>query len=124
MQRVMLKSKIHRARVTGLALDYEGSITIDARLLALADIREGEQVQVLNLNTGDRFVTYAIAARPGSGTVVLNGPAARLGAVGDPVIVLAYAGVAEEEARRLKPRIVRVDSRNRPLGSRTRRSER
>ena len=87
MQRFMLKSKTHRAALTGTDLNYEGSITIDENLLEKADILPGEQVHVLNINNGQRFVTYAISAPRGSGTVLLNGPAARLGTVGDKVII-------------------------------------
>src|SRR5210317_411277 len=90
VQRFMLKSKIHRATLTGTELDYEGSIAIDRNLLDAADMLPGEQVQVLNLNTGSRLITYVIEAPAGSGTVLLNGPAARLGAPGDRVIVLTY----------------------------------
>lgn len=110
----MLKSKIHRATLTGTELNYEGSIAVDTNLLELADILPGEQVHVLNVNTGDRLITYAITAPPGSGTIMLNGPAARLGAVGDPVIILTYCEVEDSEARRLQPRIIHVDGRNRP----------
>lgn len=115
MQRFMLKSKIHRATLTGTELDYEGSITIDRHLLAEADLLPGEQVQVLNLNNGSRIITYVIEAEAGSGTVLLNGPAARLGSVGDRVIILSYCTVSEDEARSLRPRIVLVDGRNRLL---------
>jgi len=114
MQRFMLRSKIHRATITGLELDYEGSITIDQDLLDRADILPGEQVQVLNLNNGQRFTTYVIAAPAGSGTVMLNGPAARLGALGDKVIVISYCELSDEEARRFKPIVVLVDGDNRP----------
>ncbi len=110
-----MKAKIHRATVTGLDLNYEGSITIDEDLLERADILPGEQVQVLNLNNGLRFVTYAITAPRGSGTVLLNGPAARLAVVGDRVIVITYCMIDEKDARSLKPRIVHVDERNRPV---------
>jgi aspartate 1-decarboxylase len=110
----MLRSKIHRATLTGTELGYEGSVTIDRELLDAADLLPGEQVQVLNLNNGQRFVTYVIEAPAGSGTVLLNGPAARLGAAGDLVIVLSYCAVSEEEARSIKPKVVRVDARNRP----------
>lgn len=113
MQRLMLRSKIHRARLTGTDLNYEGSITIDRDLLEAAGILPGEQVQVLNLNNGQRMITYAIAAPAGSGTVLLNGPAARLGMPGDPVIVLAYCLATEEEARSLRPKVVHVDEQNR-----------
>ena len=88
MQRFMMKSKIHRATLTGTELSYEGSITVDQDLLDLADILPGEQVQVLNLNTGARLITYAISAPRGSGTVLLNGPAARLGVPGDLVEII------------------------------------
>ena len=90
MNRTILKSKIHRATITGLDLDYEGSITIDEELLEKADILPGEQVHVLNINNGQRFVTYAIAGPRDSGTILLNGPAARLGTAGDKVIVISY----------------------------------
>jgi aspartate 1-decarboxylase len=108
-------SKIHRASLTGTDLDYEGSIAIDADLLRAADILPGEQVHVLNLSNGERLITYAIAAPAGSGTVLLNGPAARLGLPGDLVIVLSYGAVSEEEARSMQPTVVRVDAKNRRL---------
>ncbi|NNJ70299.1 MAG: aspartate 1-decarboxylase, partial [Kiritimatiellales bacterium] len=83
MQRIMKKSKIHTATITGLELYYEGSITIDRDLMDLADMLPGEQVQVVNLNNGERFVTYTISGERGSGVIELNGPAARLAATGD-----------------------------------------
>ena len=110
--RTMLKSKIHRAHVTGANIDYEGSITIDKKLLAEADILPNEQVQVVNINNGARFETYAIEGREGSGEICLNGAAARLAAIGDVVIILTYCSVTDEEAREMKPRIVHVDSLN------------
>ncbi len=113
MQRFMLKSKIHRATLTGTELDYQGSISIDRTLLEAADMLPGEQVQVLNLNTGARLITYTIEAEAGSGTVLLNGPAARLGVAGDLVIVVSYCTVSEEEARAWEPKVVKVDDRNR-----------
>ncbi|MGQ9574842.1 MAG: aspartate 1-decarboxylase [Thermoguttaceae bacterium] len=113
MQRFMLKSKIHRAILTGTQLGYEGSITIDRTLMEAADLVAGEQVHVLNLNSGARIVTYVIEGEAGSGRLVLNGPAARSGMAGDPVTILAYAACGEEEARRLRPKIVKVDERNR-----------
>ncbi len=113
MQRVLLKSKIHRARLTGTDLDYEGSITVDRALLDAADILPGEQVHVLNLSNAARLITYAIEAEAGSGVVLLNGPAARLGAPGDLLIILAYGVYSEEEARSHRPRIVQVDALNR-----------
>jgi len=115
MQRFMLKSKIHRATVTGLALDYEGSITLDRGLLERADILPGEQVHILNVNNGERFITYAIPARRGSGTVELNGPAARLCAVGDKIIIVTFSVADDSEARAARPRVLWVDGRNRPL---------
>ena len=114
MKRFMLKSKIHRARLTGTELEYEGSITIDVALLEAADMLPGEQVHVLNLSNGSRIVTYVIEAPAHSGTVLLNGPAARTGHAGDHVTVLAYCEASEEEARSLQPRMVCVDDRNRP----------
>ena len=115
MQRIMLKSKIHRAVLTGANLDYEGSIAIDPILLEAADILPNEQVQVLNVNNGNRITTYAIVAERGSGTVMLNGPAARSGIVGDIVIILTYANVNAAELAAYVPKIVQVDPQNRLL---------
>ena len=115
MQRIMLKSKIHRATVTGLELDYEGSIAIDPILLEAADILPGEQVQVLDLQNGERFVTYAILGKRGSGQMMLNGPAARLAYKGDTIIVAAYAMVEDAEAKKFKATVVKVDAKNRLL---------
>ena len=114
MERFMLKSKIHRATLTGTYLDYEGSITIDENLLGKADILPGEQVHVLNINNGQRFITYAIAAPPGSGTVLLNGPAARLGTVGDKVIIISYCRVPSEKAKNLQIKKIFVNEENKP----------
>ena len=111
--RFMLKSKIHRARLTGTELEYEGSITIDAALMHAADMLPGEQVHVLNLSNGSRIVTYVIEAPARSGTVLLNGPAARTGQVGDHVIVLSYCELSDEEAHASRPRVVLVDEENR-----------
>jgi len=113
VQRFMLRSKIHRATLTGTELDYEGSIAIDQDLIRAADLLPGEQVHVLNLSNATRLITYVIEAPAGSGTMMLNGPAARLGAVGDKVVILTYAAMTEEEARRLKPIVVHVDEKNR-----------
>ena len=113
MQRIMLKSKIHRATVTGLELHYEGSIAIDEDLLEAADILPGEQVQVLNLNNGERLITYAILGERGSGQMMLNGPAARLAVKGDMIIVIAYAMVEEGEVRSFRPKVIKVDAENR-----------
>jgi aspartate 1-decarboxylase len=112
MQLTMLKSKIHRAVLTGLELEYEGSISIDRDLMDRAHMLPGEQVQVLNLNNGKRLTTYIIEAPRGSGTMMLNGPAARLGMVGDRVIVIAYALMDEKEARDYVPTVVKVDPNN------------
>lgn len=112
MFRTMLKSKIHRARVTATKLYYEGSIAIDVKLLEVADILPGEKVEVLNLNNGSRLETYAIKGRSGSGEVCLNGPSARFACEGDEVIILAYASVADAEAKKIKPKIIHVDGAN------------
>ena len=112
MQRIMKKSKIHTATVTGLELYYEGSITIDRDLLELADMLPGEQVQVVNLNNGSRLITYTISGERGSGTIELNGPAARLAAVGDKVIIISYGNYDDSEAKVLEPIVVFVDEKN------------
>src|SRR3972149_2784018 len=111
--RTMLKSKIHRARVTGVNVDYEGSISIDRQLLEAADILPFERVQVLDVNNGARFETYAIEGE--TGEIAVNGAAARLVARGDTVIVLSYRTLAEAKARQHRPRLVYVDSHNRYL---------
>ena len=116
--RTMLKSKIHRARVTSLNLDYEGSITIDKRLMAEADVLPYEQVQVLNINNGARFTTYAIEGKRESGQVCLNGAAARLAKKGDIVIILAYCQVEDSEAINFLPRLVYVNGQNRIVETR------
>jgi aspartate 1-decarboxylase len=115
MQRLIFKSKIHRATLTGKSLEYEGSIAVDKTLLKLADILPGEQVHVLNLNNGVRLITYAIPAPAGSGTMLLNGPAARLGEPGDLIVLLTYTWMATAEAKRYKPTVIRVDAKNKPL---------
>ena len=113
MRLTAFKSKIHRATVTEANLNYEGSVTIDADLMEAADILPHEQVQVLNVNNGERFDTYAIRGPRGSGVICLNGPAARLAHVGDLVIILTYAAMEREELARHTPRVVMVDERNR-----------
>lgn len=112
MQLCMLKSKIHRATVTGTELGYEGSIAIDRRLLDAAGILPNEQVHVLNINNNERLITYAIEAPPGSGTVMLNGAAARAALPGDLVIIIAYCQVEAEEAKTHRPTVVLVDAKN------------
>jgi aspartate 1-decarboxylase len=115
MQLTLLKGKIHRAVVTRCDLDYEGSISVDAALMERAGILPNEQVDVLNINNGQRFTTYAIPAPAGSGTIGVNGAAARLAQKGDLVIIVAYARMEEAEARSFQPRVVMVDAANRPL---------
>jgi aspartate 1-decarboxylase len=109
----MLKSKIHRARVTQVDLDYEGSIAIDRSLMEASDILPFERVEVLNVHNGARFSTYAIEGEANSGIIGINGAAARLVAKGDIVIILSYCQVPDDDAVNMAPRIVRVDSRNR-----------
>jgi aspartate 1-decarboxylase len=111
--RTIVKSKIHRATVTGADLDYEGSLSIDPELMRLADILPGEQVHVVNLSNGSRAVTYAIEGSPSE--VRLNGAMAHLGGAGDLVILIAYGQYSDEELTRHVPRIVRVDAQNRAL---------
>jgi len=108
--RAMLKSKIHRARVTDGNIDYEGSITIDKKLMEAADIFLYEQVQVLNINNGARFTTYAIEGEKGE--ICLNGAAARLAVKGDIIIILCFCQVEDEEARNFTPKLVYVDGKN------------
>ena len=115
MQLTLLKGKIHRAAVTQCDLNYEGSISVDAALMERAGILAHEQVDVLNINNGQRFTTYAIPAPAGSGTIGVNGAAARLAQKGDLVIIIAYARMEEQEARSFQPRLVMVDAANRPV---------
>lgn len=110
--RTMLKSKIHRARVTQVNLDYEGSITIDRLLMEAADLYQYERVDVLNVNNGARFSTYVIEGEPGSGIIGLNGAAARMAVVNDLVIIVSYRTMSDEEARFLHPLVVHVDEKN------------
>jgi aspartate 1-decarboxylase len=112
MELTMLKSKIHMATLTGTELYYTGSICIDQNLLEAAGILDGEQVHVVNVNNGERLVTYAITGERGSGIVELNGPAARLGMTGDKVVIITYARMSEEEAKTRKPVIVHVNDKN------------
>lgn len=112
MFRVMLKSKIHRATVTEANLHYQGSITIDSKLLEAADILPYEKVQVVDVTNGARLETYAIAGEAGSGIICLNGAAAHLMHKGDTVIIISYLTVSEEEAKTLTPKVVFVDQDN------------
>ena len=111
MQRVMLKSKIHRATITGCDLHYVGSITIDSELLRAADILEHEQVHVLDIDNGARFETYTISGEPGSGAMQINGAAARLVHEGDTIIVVSYASYEAAELQHYEPRVVQVEAK-------------
>lgn len=102
----VLKSKIHRVKITQAELHYVGSISIDEDLLDAANLIEGEKVQVVNINNGERLETYVIRGARGSGTITLNGPAARKAQVGDIVIIIAYASMEFEEAKKFKPTII------------------
>ena len=113
MRRTMCKSKIHRGVLTGADLHYEGSLTVDRDLMDAADLREFEKVQVVNVNNGARLETYVIEGERGSGTLQLNGAAARLGMPGDHVIVISYAEYEEAELEDFAPRLVFVDPGNR-----------
>lgn len=113
--RLMCKSKIHRATITKVDLHYDGSIGIDKNLLKKADILQGEIVQVVNINNGARFETYAIEEKAGSGTIGLYGAAAHLGKAGDLIIILSYGILEDGSARASKLKVVRMDSKNRPL---------
>jgi aspartate 1-decarboxylase len=116
MQRTMMKSKVHRATVTGANVDYVGSITLDRELMALADLREFEQVAVLDIDNGARLETYVMEGGPGD--VILNGAAARLVQPGDRVIVISYAVYDETELAGYAPKIVHVDDDNQPIDER------
>lgn len=117
MKRVLLKSKIHRVRVTDADLDYEGSLTIDELLMKAADVLPFEQIKVYNISNGARFDTYAMAGAPGSGEICLNGAAARMGARGDLIIIATYALYNEEETRHHQPKIVLVGQGNQIAGT-------
>ena len=111
MQRIVMKSKIHRATVTRADLHYEGSCSIDTALLRAADIMVGEQVHIVNVTNGSRAITYAIEGA--SGEIALNGAMAHIGEPGDTIIIITYAGLDEPELRTFTPRVVQVDARNR-----------
>ena len=113
MQRHLMKSKIHRATITSADLHYEGSLTVDQDLLDAADLRDHEEIQVVNVNNGARFTTYVIPGPRGSGVIQLNGAAARLGMAGDLVILISYGAFDEQEAEAFTPRVVFVDGQNR-----------
>ena len=115
MRRRMMKSKIHRATVTDANLNYVGSITIDRELMELGDLLEYEQVAVVDIDNGARFETYVIEGERGSGTICLNGAAARLVQPGDRVIVITYAEYEDAELDGFEPTVVHVDTENRPV---------
>jgi len=112
MQRIMCKSKIHRVHITQAELYYEGSLTLDTALMDAAGMIPYERVQIVNVNNGSRFETYLIPGKKNSGVVCLNGAAARLGAVGDQVIIISYALYNEEELKKFKPKKIFVDKNN------------
>jgi aspartate 1-decarboxylase len=113
MQRTLLKSKLHRVRVTASELEYEGSCAIDENLLEAADIREYERIEIYNVNNGERFATYAIRGQRGSGMISVNGAAARKAAVGDILIIASYATYNEIELANFEPTLIYVDAKNR-----------
>ena len=115
MNLIMMKAKIHRAAVTQCDLHYEGSISIDKDFLEATGILPNEQVDVLNINTGARFTTYAIEAAAGSRIIGINGAAARLAQIGDLVIIISYAQMSEAEARAHRPVVLQLDAKNRVL---------
>jgi len=108
----LCKSKIHRVTVTQAELYYEGSLTVDTELLKASEILPYEKVQVVNVNNGERFETYTIPGKAKSGIICLNGPAARLGTVGDEVVIISYAEFEEAEAKDYEPTVVLVDKKN------------
>lgn len=112
MLRIFYKSKIHKATITQTKIDYEGSIGIDATLMKMADILPNERVQVLNLNTGARFETYAIKEAAGSGKICLYGPAAHLGKAGEKVFIISYCLAEDKEVHGIRPKTVYVDEGN------------
>jgi aspartate 1-decarboxylase len=116
MQRIMLRAKIHRATVTQCDLNYEGSCGIDQDLLEAADIREFEKIELYNINNGERFSTYAIVGKRGSGEISLNGAAARLAQLGDLLIICTYAPMSDAEVAEYQPKILFVNDKNRITG--------
>ncbi len=112
MMRIMLKSKVYYATISDLQLYYKGSITIDEGIMEAADLKEGERVDVLNLNNGVRLQTYVIKGERDSGAVCLNGPAARLGFKGDKIVIISYGLYQEEELKNLKGKCIELDEQN------------
>jgi aspartate 1-decarboxylase len=117
MHSMMLKAKLHRVRVTHAELEYEGSCAIDGKLLDISGIREYEQIHIYNVTNGERFVTYAIRAEEGSGTISINGAAAHKAAPGDIIIIAAFVGVSQQELAAYKPTMIYVDEKNRVVRS-------
>lgn len=112
MQRLMCKSKVHRATVTQAELQYAGSLTLDKALMDAADLLDYEQVSIVNVNNGQRFETYLIPGERNSGVVCLNGPAARLGQKGDIIIIMSYALYDEKELKNFRPKMIYVNDKN------------
>lgn len=119
MQRTMLQAKLHRVTVTQSELHYEGSCAIDENLLDAADIREYQAIDIYNVNNGQRFSTYAIRAERGTGTISVNGAAARLAAPGDLLIIAAFSAYNELEVQKHEPKLVYVDGQNRMVNKRS-----
>ncbi|HET7834120.1 MAG TPA: aspartate 1-decarboxylase [Gallionella sp.] len=119
MQRIMLKAKLHRVRVTHSELHYEGSCAIDDDLLDAADIKEYQQIDIYNVTNGERFTTYAIRAQRGSGVISVNGAAAHKADPGDILIIATYAMYSELELQKFQPQLVYVDEHNRIIGQRS-----
>jgi len=116
MLRQLLRAKIHRATVSDSCLEYEGSLTIDLELMDFAGILPYELVMVSNLNNGERFSTYALPGKRGEGEIVLNGPTARKGVIGDKIIIFCYEYYNDEEAKYHEPKIIQVDDQNKMIG--------
>jgi len=119
MERILFKSKIHRASITEANLEYEGSITIDQNLMEAANMLPYEKVDVVNINSGDRFSTYVLKGKADSGEICLNGGAARLGQIGDLVIIITYVNVQEEEIDNFRTTAVLVDKSNKIISVNT-----
>ncbi|MBD3375013.1 aspartate 1-decarboxylase [candidate division KSB1 bacterium] len=117
MQRILCKSKIHRATVTDTQLNYQGSLTVDTELLKKADILPYEQVQVVNINNGSRAETYILAGKPGSGEICVNGALARWAQKGDLIIIISYGLYDPNECSNFKPLVVQVDQNNHPIAN-------
>lgn len=115
MQRILLRSKLHKATVTGVELEYVGSLTIDRALMDAVDIAPYEKILVANLENGQRFETYAIPADSGSGQIILNGATAHKGSIGDRLIIFTFGVLDEHEVREHTPRVLILDAKNRPV---------